>query len=549
MSGKVSYRVAPAYLLAAGIITAIPTPVASQAAKPGCELVDIDIQKFGGAPLLQPQVIQSANGRLDATLEVAYATNEVAGCEVKLRSYNGKLAGPTLRARPGDTLFIKMKNSLPPESHSHTGDHNIPHGFNSTNLHTHGLHVSPNDSSDNVFREIGPGQSFDYVIAVPRNHAPGTFWYHAHLHGSTALQVSSGMAGMLIIEGGIDELPSLKPVKQHVLIFQQLSYDAQGVLENYNNFGPGGWDDSKRYITINGQIVPEIKMRPGEVQRWRTVHAGVRETINLQLDGHLLNEVAVDGLTLGKIAPWSSGLALQPGYRSDVLVKANPLPPGQTRAEYFLRDLPLSAGLRLQAVAPALRLRLNAAPARDKVGRPLARIVVEGEPTDDALPTDAELAANVPFKPITETELTGESQLVNFNVTFAICSNGVCQPCDPDANPACRGVAFTVNNRPYADDNVRKVRLGTAAEWILTTDATSLYPRHPFHIHVNPFLHTRTGPDGAPQDVWRDTLIVEKGKPERILTRYEDFKGKFVLHCHILDHEDQGMMQAVEIID
>ncbi len=549
MSGEATYRVVPAYLVAASILAALPTPVVSQAAKPGCELVDIDIQKFGGAPLLQPQIVQSANGRLDTTLAVAYATNEVAGCAVKLRSYNGQLAGPTLKAKPGDTLYIKLKNELPPELHIHGGDHNVPHGFNSTNLHTHGLHVSPSDKSDNVFREIGPGQTFDYIIEVPKNHAPGSFWYHAHLHGSTALQVSSGMAGMLIIEGGIDELPSLKSIKQQVLIFQQLSYDAQGVLEGYDSFGPGGWDDSKRHITINGQIVPEIKMRPGEVQRWRAVHAGVRETINLQLDSHLLNEIALDGLTLGKVAPWSSGLTLQPGYRSDILVKANHLLPGQARAEYFLRDLPLGAGLRLQAVAPALSARLNAAPLQDKAGRLLAKIVVEGEPANDALPSDGDLAANVPFKPIDEGELNGEPQNVNFNVTFAICSNGACLPCNPNTNPACRKVAFTVNNRPYDDNNVRTARLGTAAEWIVSTDATSLYPRHPFHIHVNPFMYTRIGPGGLPENVWRDTLIIEKGKPERLLTRYEDFKGKFVLHCHILDHEDQGMMQAVEIID
>jgi FtsP/CotA-like multicopper oxidase with cupredoxin domain len=533
--------------MAASILAAFPTPVASQASKPGCELVDIDVQKFGGAPLLQPQIIQSANGRLDAALDVAYATNDVAGCQVKLRSYNGKLAGPTLRAKPGDTLYIKLNNGLPPEPHGHGGDHNIPHGFNTTNLHTHGLHVSPIDKSDNVFREIGPGQSFDYVIEVPKNHAPGSFWYHAHLHGSTALQVSSGMAGMLIIEGGVDDLPNLKSIKQQVLIFQQLSYDAQGVLESYDSFGPGGWDASKRHITINGQIVPEIKMRPGEIQRWRTVHAGVRETINLQLDGHLLNEIAVDGLTLGKIAPWSSGLTLQPGYRSDILVKANPLLPGQARAEYFLRDLPLSAGLRLQAVAPTLNVRLNAAPLQDKTGRLLAKIVVEGEPANDALPSDSDLAANVPLKPIDAGELTGEPQSVNFNVTFATCSNGACQPCTPI--PTCGQIAFTVNNLPYDDNNVRKVKLGTAAEWIVSTDATSLYPRHPFHIHVNPFMHTRIGPGGLPENVWRDTLIIEKGRPERILTRYEDYKGKFVLHCHILDHEDQGMMQAVEIVD
>src|SRR5262249_21136484 len=155
------------------------------------------------------------------------------------------------------------------------------------------------------------------------------------------------------------------------------------------------------------------------------------ETINLQLDGHLLNEIAIDGLTLGKIAPWSSGLALQPGYRSDVLVKANPLRPGQARAEYFLRDLPLSAGLRLHAIAPAVTGRLNAAPLEDKAARVLGRIVVEGEPANDALPNESDLAANVPFKPIADSELTGESQTVNFNVTFATCSNGICQPCTP----------------------------------------------------------------------------------------------------------------------
>lgn len=494
------------------------TSSSSHAGKAGCEYKAIDIDKYGQGEFQNPPSRTSTLRELDVTLEVKYATHEIAGCAVHHRSYNGKLVGPTLRVKPGDTMNVHLKNLLPPNPDMIPRDHNVPHDFNTTNLHTHGLHVSPAANSDNVLLRIEPGDDFQFEIKVPKDHPPGTFWYHAHVHGSTAIQVSSGMAGALIVEGGLDEVPEIAQAKEQILLFQQISYDEEGQIENfYEIFGPGTWDKHKRQTTINGQIVPVIRMRPGEVQRWRLIHGGIRETIMVQLEGHELTEIAVDGIALGKCDTWQQ-VELQPGYRSDVLVKANPLPPGETSQEYWLLDAETSPKLSLLAVTEQRKV--------------LAKVVVEGEPKDMKLPcAPGELANLIPLEPIKDEEISGH-QRVAFSVA-----------------PVEGGVAFTVNGRPFDLDHVRKLKLGGADEWTLETAADSLAPNHPFHIHVNPFQHTRTGPDGRPETIWRDTLIVRKGKPETIRSRYTRYIGKFVLHCHILDHEDQGMMEVVEIVN
>lgn len=154
----------------------------------------------------------SRDGILSATLTVQYsdpATPKIAGCPVHLRTYGGKLVGPTLRAEPGDVLDITLDNRLPIETpdqiqaqfqqesqNAHLGM--FPAAFNTTNLHTHGLHVSPSGNSDNVLLNIPPQTTFPYEIKLPANHPAGSFWYHAHAHESTAIQVGSGMAGALI---------------------------------------------------------------------------------------------------------------------------------------------------------------------------------------------------------------------------------------------------------------------------------------------------------------------------------------------------------------
>lgn len=506
----------------------------ASACKKGLDAIDID--KFAGAPFQNPEEITSNNGVLETELEVKYGDNIIAGCPVHLRSYNGKLVGPTLRVKPGDTIKINLINSLP-KLPDDTDEPNRGK-YNVTNFHTHGLHVSPQGNSDNVLREMVPGKSYPIQIKIPKNHPGGAYWYHAHLHHSTALQVSSGMAGALIVEAGLDQLPQIAPAEEKIFVFQQITYGEDGRVKDYSNFGPKKWQESGRKITINGQLAPTIRMSPGEVQHWRFVHAGIRETVTAQLQKKnssqlnadikqaaannliKLNEIAVDGIPLGRIDSWDA-IELQPGYRSDVLVKIDE--PG----EYQLVDLP-SRGLT--------------GPEKDNL---LAIVKVEGKNMAMKLPSNSELAA-VKQKEAPQTisdEEISSSQKITFNL--------FCQP-NQDCSGEVKQVIFDVDGTTFNDakQRTRQLQFNKAEKWTLEIGKTPpTVPGHPFHIHVNPFQHTRKGPDGKDETIWRDTLLVVQDKPQTIRTRYTDFVGKFVLHCHILDHEDSGMMQLVQIVD
>src|ERR1044071_2488219 len=175
----------------------------------------------------EPATTAAAPGGREARVELVaqHADKVIGNDKVHLRSYNGALVGPTIRARAGDTLNIHLVNRLPANPPTLNNlevqaaelareltrgvppplTTDIPHNFNTTNLHTHGLHVSPAGDSDNFLIAISPGEEFFYEIKIPPDPPPGTFWYHPHVHGSTALQVSSGMEGALIIEGDIDQ--------------------------------------------------------------------------------------------------------------------------------------------------------------------------------------------------------------------------------------------------------------------------------------------------------------------------------------------------------
>lgn len=428
---------------------------------------------------------------------------------------------------------------------------------------------------------INPQKSWEVEISVPTDHPTGTFWYHAHVHGSTALQVSSGMAGAIIIENpddpkSLDSLPEIKAAIEQTLLLQQIVYDEQGQIENYDNFGPGAVkydaNDGKtsyhsgsfartgRLPTINGQIMPEIVMQPGEVRRWRFIHGGIRETFMVGVtdtdsytyankdprgynknDNWTMNEMAIDGLALGYINGWKE-LELQPGYRADVLVQAPLLKKGEKEKVYYLMDLATSkTDSLLQTAEPA---------------KVLAKIVVRGKAKSMKLPCQANkpcpaMANMRPHKNIEDKELAPTPEKVVFNIAPRICKSPgePCDECDPakdeDKKKGCK-TRFMINEIPFSNNNIRKLTLTltTASQWLLSSNNAV----HPFHIHVKPFQLTRKNPLDKDEIVWRDTVLIEKGKPLAIRSRYERYIGKFVLHCHILDHEDQGMMQIVEIV-
>ncbi|ROZ76650.1 multicopper oxidase family protein [Ramlibacter sp. WS9] len=549
LTGRRSARTMAALAVALGCTSAW-----SQATNP-CAYTNIDVARYGRQELRNPPNISAQGGALTTTLDVQYTdpkTTSIAGCPVMLRTYNGQLVGPTLRVRPGETMNVMLNNRLPKETpdqiqqqfeQENKSAHlsTRPASFNTTNLHTHGLHVSPVGNSDNVLLAIAPGSRFGYEVKVPRSHPPGSFWYHAHTHGSTSIQVGSGMGGALIIDDDEAKIPAaLREANRNekVMVFQTILYDTQGRLDDITALFPSPsnpadcsqpgnqktWTCSKRRTTINGQIVPRIRMRPGEVQRWRMIDTGFRETINVVLEGHQLHEIALDGLYLGRVDTWQPGqpVELQPGYRSDVLVKAS-LKPGV----YRLLDAASAAATSVRGAAEPENV--------------LAEVVVDGPMLDMKLPTSQEMAALAPFPGVDLTKTAHGVQQVDFKLG---------QDMQGKKN------YFQVNAQAFNPQHVRQVKLNATDMWAVSTVGdppgvpNGIPPLpHVFHIHVNPFQTSRAGPDGKAQMVWKDTLLIPSGQTRNLYTQYLDYIGSFVLHCHILDHEDLGMMEVVEVVD
>ena len=271
-----------------------------------------------GAPLIEPEVRRSVDGELRTNLQVRYAYKDIGGYRLYLRSYEGTIPGPTLRMRAGEVLRIRLINDLPPNPDPVPSDMALPHHFNTTNFHFHGSHVSPEGISDNIFRSMEPGQSYDIEIAVPGDHPRGTYWYHPHHHGSADVQMTGGMAGALIIEGDFDDIPEIAGAAERVLILNEVLFDYRGTIENYDTVWP---EAVPRFLSVNGQREPAIRMRPGEVQRWRIVHAGHEDNLHLALEKHALHVIAFDGIRRPRMAEFES-LLLAPGQRVDVLVQA-----------------------------------------------------------------------------------------------------------------------------------------------------------------------------------------------------------------------------------
>ncbi|MGE8399063.1 MAG: multicopper oxidase family protein [Burkholderiales bacterium] len=564
---------------------------------------------------------------------------------VNLRSYQGTgvnpqapFVAPTIDVTPGDTVRITLNNKLKVKDDqpcsAHSAEPDKPQCFNSTNLHSHGLWVSPAGNSDNVLLSINPQISFQYEYNIPADHPAGTFWYHPHRHGSTALQVASGMAGALIIHGS--RLPSgqangdidtlLKSADgqaftERLLVLQQIPYACKGVktdpvtgdksvdwqcdpgevgvVEDFAQFTPKSWGQSGRYTSINGQVQPIFdKARTGQVERWRLVHAGIRDTIKLEFrkladsalqksnagvaaadaDAFVSQQcvgepvdyqvIAADGLTLGQ-AQTLSQVTLQPGYRNDLLM----LFPQAGR--YCVVDAAQTANGGVSQAASGRQILgfvdvEQGTEVKDSNAY-LTQVLVDSAqrnmPSDvqsqivNDLKSGMKLTRFVPHESVRDEEVKDRPEE---RLMFYINR-------DDEKNPKFEVGTSMDDVKPYEPGTInRHLTLGTAQTWVLSSG----YASHPFHIHVNPFQVVKIiGPDGTdlsepgaidptdPTDkqyaglkgVWKDTLFVKgpdkQGRPYTLYTRtrYERYIGEFVLHCHILDHEDQGMMQNVSI--
>jgi FtsP/CotA-like multicopper oxidase with cupredoxin domain len=251
------------------------------------------------------------------------------------------LPGPTLRLQPGDTLRLKLINDLPPNRDTTPLNTDQPHKLNTTNFHFHGSHVSPSGISDNILRQMHPGQSYDVQIALPADHTRGTYWYHPHHHGGADIQMASGMAGAIVVEGDFAEVEEIAAAQERMLVLNEVVFDAQRTIESFESL----WSEvATRFVSVNGQREPIIRLRPGEVQRWRIVHTGYQNDLLLGLNGHQLHAIAYDGISLAALDSLDA-LLMAPGQRADILVQAGA--PGA----YELRALPTTRAT-LRPAAP-----------------------------------------------------------------------------------------------------------------------------------------------------------------------------------------------------
>jgi FtsP/CotA-like multicopper oxidase with cupredoxin domain len=454
------------------------------------------------AALIEPEVRTSAGGVLETQLRVDYAYKDMGGYRLHLRTYEGGIPGPTLRVRPGDTLRLRIVNDLPPNPDPMPVDMTLPHQFNTTNFHFHGGHVSPGALSDNVFRSMEPGKSYDVEIAIPADHPAGTYWYHPHRHGSADIQLTGGMVGALIVEGDFDDVPEIAAAAERVLIVNEVLFDHRGAIEVYDTVWP---EAVPRFLAVNGQRAPVIRMRPGEVQRWRIVQAAHEDNLNLALAGHRLNVIAFDGIRRPEMLA-ADNLVIAPGQRADVLVKAGA--PGT----YALAAIANDQGYP------------------SPVG-PLATLVVEGEPMAMALPAAA--LGGAPLASIGEAEVTNRRRIRLSSI----------EPERPESGNY-QEFAFLICDRSFDPDRVdHRIPLGAVEEWEVVNEDES---DHVFHIHVNPFQLVTVNGEAVTPD-WRDTVIVPRNGSVTFRTRFLDFTGRFVLHCHMMNHEELGMMQVVEV--
>ncbi|UYN95511.1 MAG: multicopper oxidase family protein [Enhydrobacter sp.] len=457
-------------------------------------------------PLVEPEVRRSANGVLQTSLRCAYAYRDVGGARLYLRSYEGGSPGPTLCMKPGETLKIRLTNDLPPNRDPMPADMSHPHQFNNTNFHFHGSHTSPSGISDNVMRSMVPGEAYDIEIELPRDHTMGTYWYHPHHHGSADVQVASGMFGAIIVEGDFAGVPEIAGAKERLLVLTQVVHDARGMIENFETLFP---ETATRFLTVNGQRRPTIAMRPGEVQRWRLLHTGYQDNLLIELENHELHAIAYDGIQLGAVETMKTHLIL-PGQRADFLIRAGA--PGT----YEMRALPYDQG--------------HPSP----VG-PLARVVVAGEPMSMKLPASL---PRPPLEPIADSEITGRRRLV-FSATAP----------EVDAAGHWQEFGFYIDGKKFDPNRIDyRIKLGSVEEWTVVN--THEHDDHVFHIHTNPFMvtHLNGRPLATPQ--WRDTAVVErKGGSLTFRSRFIDYTGLFVIHCHMMNHEEMGMMQTVEVYE
>lgn len=438
---------------------------------------------------------------VEVNLQAAVTAINVNGTWANLLTYNGAYPGPTIKVRSGDLLRVNLANSL-----SMLGTNILGHDRDITNLHTHGLHVSPMGNSDNVMIMLMSGERFTYEYDLGKQPSGSMNFYHPHVHGSVAEQYWGGMAGVLDVA---DDIAALSGFESHLVVLKDIELTGSSPQPYASNMDYMMGKEGNT-VMVNGMVNPVLPIKPGQIQRWKILNASNARFYRLALEGHSLYVVGTDGGLLDKPYPVSS-ILLSPGERVDVLVKASTTP-----KNYRLLSLPYNRGC---------------GSAGQQVT--LLTLADQGSTVRSSIPSRVDSRAVRLNPSIAKTE--------RLSLSMAMGRGYI------------NGVSFEMLDDGSMNTFEIHSRLGTYEIWEITNQSMM---DHPFHQHVNGCqVLSISGGDAAYASLytkapaWKDVVLVPKMGSVRILVPVMDYEGMSMFHCHIVEHEDIGMMGLWHIMD
>jgi FtsP/CotA-like multicopper oxidase with cupredoxin domain len=386
-----------------------------------------------------------------------------------------------------------------------------------TNLHFHGLEVSPDAPQDDVLSMMAaPGQTLRYTVQIPKDHPPGLYWYHTHPHGESHRQALDGMSGALVIEGIESYYPSLAGLPERVLVLRGRSIvndpeaaDLKHRVDLSSNVCGAESEAPDEVFTMNGSVRPQIEIAPGERQFWRLVNASADRYMDLELEGQTFEIVAMDGEPIAQH---------DPAHRTRIAEHV--LLPPAGRLEAIVTGPAAGAPKRLVSRC------VDTGPAGDPNPQMVLADVV---PRPAAQSTPKVLASS--RRPDLKTlDLAAEEKAPpRFVVIFTEDKKG-----------------FYINGEKFAPDAAPMVhaKVGSYQHWKVVNATGEL---HPMHIHQVHFLAYAENDKSIADPLWLDTVNVPTSGSVDVIMDFTDpvIRGMSVFHCHLLNHEDKGMMAKI----
>lgn len=431
-------------------------------------------------------------GLVEASLAARESNLSIGGKPVTLLTYGG-VPGATLRLREGETVRLQFTNHL----------------AQVTNLHLHGLHVSP--EVDDPLAQIQPGQSRMYEFTVPKGSA-GTYWYHPHIHGRVAEQLYAGLFGLIVVEGPVDAIPELREAEEHVLVLKDFAFSGSRIAP----FTPMDWMNGKEgsLLTVNAAIRPTLRAQRGTL-RLRILNASNARYYRLALENHPLYLIATDGGFIEKPVELPE-LLLAPGERAEALIRLTQAGSFRLQALSYDRGAMMMHGGGMGMMNHQGML-MGMGPSRPET---LLTIVAPPNPKPLPLPTSL---ATVERLDLTKVAATRRFELGERMMQAEFFING--QMVDPGRVDV-------------------RARRDTLEVWELVNKTDM---DHPFHLHTYPFQVLSINGRPQPYRAWKDTVNLKKNDVVRIAIPFRDFIGTTVYHCHIVEHEDRGMMGVLQV--